>query len=472
MNEELRRPTRDDHGVVSDELRSPALDDRGRRVLDRLRQHPHAPRWNHEAGDRLKPSDLEALDALREDLRALRRPRRSVPEEIIAWVLRRREVVPLFRARVPVGFALDRDWAEVPTSCREDVALRPEQLVPEDANLEELIAYRTAGTTGHALVVPHHPRAAASYLPLLELALTRWGLAVPSGPDAITFNVGAQRKTVTYPTVLTAWDQAGFAKLNLSAAEWPAPESARRYFEDLAPALLTGDPTSFAELARLEIPARPRALLTTAVAMSRGLAAKLEERFDCPVIDWYSLTETGPLAYGCPKTEAYHLLPHDVFVEVLDPAGRPVSEGDRGEVTVTGGRNPFLPLLRYRTGDWGRLEHAPCPCGDPMPRLVDLEGRRPVLFRGEGGGLVNPVDVSRVLRPHPFVAYALEQHADSSLTLTLRPVPHTQPDTGRLERELLGLFGALALEVRFDAELGTHRDEKHLPYRSALLLED
>ena len=80
---------------------------------------------------------------------------------------------------------------------------------------------------------------------------------------------------------------------------------------------------------------------------------------------------------------------------------------------MTGGRNPFLPLLRYRTGDWGRLDDAPCACGDPMPRIVALEGRAPVLFRSAAGGSVNPVDVSGVLRAHPIVQHELVQQRTS-----------------------------------------------------------
>ncbi len=36
------------------------------------------------------------------------------------------------------------------------------------------------------------------------------------------------------------------------------------------------------------------------------------------------------------------LLAQDVYVEI---------PGERGEITLTGGRSPYLPLLRYRTSD-------------------------------------------------------------------------------------------------------------------------
>ena len=170
------------------------------------------------------------------------------------------------------------------------------------------------------------------------------------------------------------------------------------------------------------LPLRPRAMISTAVAMSAGLRDRLAAHFGCPVIDWYSLTETGPIGYACPRGPGYHVLPADLHVEAIDDQGIPVAPGQRGEITVTGGRNPYLPLLRYRTGDWGRLELAACACGDTSPRILDLEGREPVLFRAAGGELVNPVDLSRVLRAFPFVQHELRQRADRSCELVYRPV--------------------------------------------------
>jgi len=74
--------------------------------------------------------------------------------------------------------------------------------------------------------------------------------------------------------------------------------------------------------------------------------------------------------------------------------GSPCAAGERGEITVSGGRNPFFPLLRYRTGDFGRVDAGACACGDPMPRPFEGEGRTPVPFRSADGPPISTLQFS------------------------------------------------------------------------------
>jgi phenylacetate-CoA ligase len=190
------------------------------------------------------------------------------------------------------------------------------------------------------------------------------------------------------------------------------------------------------------------------------------------VIDWYSLVETGPIGYICPRTDAYHLLPPDLHVEVLRSDGTPAAPGERGEIAVTGGRNVFAPLLRYRTGDFGRLDFGPCPCGDPMPRLLELEGRVPVLLRSADGTPVTTVDLSRLLREFPLLLHEFAQAADLSCELVIRPLPGAAPNPAAIEASLRRILGNLPLTIRLDPHLGERAEGKALPYRSALNVED
>lgn len=117
----------------------------------------------------------------------------------------------------------------------------------------------------------------------------------------------------------------------------------------------------------------------------------------------------------------------------MDKEGHPTAPGQRGEITLTGGYNPFLPLLRYRTGDYAALYYE----GD-TPYLVGLEGRPPVLFRALDGHLINNIDVSIALRPYTIAQYHLHQFADGALRLRLRD---SAVDEDVIRDVLLGLFG-------------------------------
>lgn len=447
------------------------------RVLKKLREHPDAPAWNHVAGDRLESGDINALLSFRQQLR-----RRTawtpgrVPGSLRSWIEQRSSSVPWFRKVLPVACDIESGWTEIPAMSRETIAVSAAELVSDDADLDRMVCYRTSGTTGHPLLVPHHPAAAAMYLVLIEEALERYCVRIHFNPEmAGCILLGAQKHTVTYATTLSFWNGCGFAKINLCSDEWPRAGSPRRYLEAMNPAILTGDPVSFGELLSLRARVHPRVMISTAVAMSPVLKRTLEAHFNCPVIEWYSLTETGPIAYSCPCREGYHVLPHDIYLEVLDAEGNVLPPGEIGEITISGGRNPYVPLLRYRTGDWGAISFHRCICGDRMPKILELEGRKPIVFRTSSGKIVNPVDISRVLREFPLLQHNFVQKADHSCELTVRLIPGYEPESIRgLRAQLLLLFGAAQeLVIRLEDWARVPESGRKIPaYRSEVLVEE
>jgi phenylacetate-CoA ligase len=121
-----------------------------------------------------------------------------------------------------------------------------------------------------------------------------------------------------------------------------------------------------------------KSVLLTTDYVPQAISRRIRKAWDCEVFEHYGMTETG-LGGGvdCLAHAGYHLRGADLYYEVVDPeSGSPLAAGDRGELVVTTLTRQAMPLLRYRTGDWGRLlPMEGCPCGGITPRLERVPGR-------------------------------------------------------------------------------------------------
>lgn len=421
--------------ALSDAERAPLMTAEARSFLNRLREHPCAPEFNHQCGDRLDAAAIERIAAWEADLHR-QRPRwrhAEVPAWLAVFAASAQASVPFHRRHGPRASFFD-----IPPTDRGDLSAETWAFVPDDAPLDNLIVYTTSGTTGHPLEVPWTPEGASRYLPLLRRAATRHGAGLVGGPGRVAIAlVCDQKRTFTLAQLSFFLGGAGHVKINLDPGAWRDPADRAAYLDALDPEIYTGDPISFETLASLPLSAHPRALISSSMTLLPGLRDRLAARFGCPVIDVYSTNETGPMAVAAPDGSGYELLHNRLYVEILDDAGAPCPPGARGEVVVSGGFNPLLPLLRYRTGDTARLDFGP---DGETPRLVDLEGRPPVVFSGALGQRVNNVEVSQALRPLALAQWTLRQHADGSFTLRYRG----GVDEAVLRQRLVGLFGDAA----------------------------
>jgi phenylacetate-CoA ligase len=416
----------------------PLITDAGYHLLRRLQEHPHAPRYTHRGYNRMTREGLRRAQEFAAKLRDS--PPNWQPGELPKWLAEFVEAcyrdAPFYRQNGP---APDR-FFDIPTASRADLNREPWSFVPDSQPLDGLVIYNTSGTTGHPLDILTHADTLALYVPLLRAALAAHSLTLDGGPGRVAIVlVCFQKRTYTYAAVSAALDQAGFVKVNLNPDEWRDPADRVRFLNECDPEIYTGDPLAFQQLAALPgLRARPKALVSTAMALAPGLAQALEGHFGCPALDVYSTNESGPI--GVRVGEGYQLLQPRLYVEILDAAGDPCPPGERGEITLSGGFNPFLPLLRYRTGDYAALEFRGVP-GRHMglPLLVGLEGRPPVVFRAADGRPINNVDVSIALRPFPIAQYTLHQFADGRLQMKVRGAGLA---VGQLRAALVELFGA------------------------------
>jgi phenylacetate-CoA ligase len=440
---------------MGDDERYPTLSAAGKRTLDAMREHPAAPIYRNAGGNKLLAAEVDHLRAVEREVMDARVE--WEPGVAPAWLHAHGAqvfaTVPHYRA---LGSAPTRFEDIAPVS-RADFAADIAQFVPDDIAIERLINYRTTGTTGHRLLIASHPLVAGSYLAFHKRALKRFGVELVHGAGQVgVVLLGFQRKCFTYVSVTPTMNESGLAKINLHPDDWRDPADRARYLDAMAPEIYAGDPISFAELLNVPLTVKPKALISVSMLLLPGLRQALEARFGCPVLDIYSMNEVGPIGVYDARAGGHVLLQPQLFVEILDNDGRPVADGERGEITVSGGFNFCLPLLRYRTGDYGSLVHTP-----EGPVIMGLSGRRPVRFKTDGAGWINNIDVTHALHPLAIAHFGFHQRADGSLVLRLgaAAMPLADGAIGALQP----LFGSRPIAVEL-----LQAEDKIVQYSSEL----
>lgn len=113
-----------------------------------------------------------------------------------------------------------------------------------------------------------------------------------------------------------------------------------------------------------------KGIVTSSEMLDAGQRAVVEEQFGCRVFDWYGQFERVA-AIGTCEQGRQHIVSDYSFVELL-----PAEDG-LFEIVGTGFNNFAMPLIRYRTGDFLRLddETSRCGCGRAFQLVAAVQGR-------------------------------------------------------------------------------------------------
>ena len=140
---------------------------------------------------------------------------------------------------------------------------------------------------------------------------------------------------------------------------------------------------------------------------SEAMRKEIQIRLGLKAVDIYGLSEImGPgVASECEEAQAgLHGWEDHFIFEVIDPdTGKPVSEGQQGELVITTLTKEALPMLRYRTRDVTRVTTERCACGRSHLRIKRITGRNDdmLIIRGVN---VYPSQIEAVLVGLPEIA--------------------------------------------------------------------
>ncbi|MCX7891558.1 MAG: phenylacetate--CoA ligase [Burkholderiales bacterium] len=169
---------------------------------------------------------------------------------------------------------------------------------------------------------------------------------------------------------------------------------------------------------------------------SEAMRREIEARIGLRAVDIYGLSEIlGPgVACECGEHQSgLHGWEDHFLFEVIDPeTGKPLPEGETGELVITTLTKEALPMIRYRTRDITRVTTERCPCGRTHLRIRRVTGRNDdmLIIRGVN---VYPSQIEAVLvglagvEPHYQLVVERRGSLDH-LTIEVEAAPGLPPE--------------------------------------------
>ena len=197
------------------------------------------------------------------------------------------------------------------------------------------------------------------------------------------------------------------------------------------------------------------------------LGRRIGDAWGASVFSTYGATELAVSMCECPAGQGGHTHPKLVYIEIVDDAGRPVPDGEIGEMVATTIGVEAMPLIRYRTGDCTFITRQQCACGLWTPRIGPIVGRKHQMMKIKGT-TVYPAAVQRVLDSfHEIANYVMIVSAADTLSDNLEvlvAVQRAEPGLRkRIEEQLQGeLKVKPAVRIADPAEIDRLQDSQNL----------
>ncbi len=271
--------------------------------------------------------------------------------------------------------------ADLPFTTREDIDADPALFgLKDDTQIRDIAL--TSGTTGEPVIVPYTEE------DLQRLAFN----------EAVAFYSAGVRQgdrvllTVTLDRCFIAGlaYYAGVTSLGATAIRSGPGQVARQWYliEKLKPKVILGVPSFLLELGRwgqdhgYDVASSS---VTTVITIGEPMrkpnfvltesGRQLENIWGGKVHVSYGATEFETAFGECSASAGGHVHPELMLVEIADDDDNILSEGQPGEIVVTPLGVKGFPLVRFKTGDIGRLHSGVCSCGWSTGRLGPTEGR-------------------------------------------------------------------------------------------------
>lgn len=185
-----------------------------------------------------------------------------------------------------------------------------------------------------------------------------------------------------------------------------------------------------------------------AEAVEREQAERFEDVFGTRIRNQYGGREFGAIAFEDGNNGPLKLLRPNVFIEIVDDAGRPCGPGEVGRILITTLHGRGTPFLRYENGDLGRYDISDLD-ESGIGALASIEGRKSGLVRLKNNRVVHNTFWGMLIKEFPQVKqFQVRQHRDQSIVIRLRGERLSDED----EQRLRGLVGNMVMDTPFRLE--------------------
>ena len=198
-----------------------------------------------------------------------------------------------------------------------------------------------------------------------------------------------------------------------------------------------------------------KSIIAISESLKDDVKDSIEKYFGIPVISRYSNVENGILAQQDPHSGQFQINWASYFVEILNLENNlPVKKGELGRIVITDLFNYCMPMIRYDTGDIGRL-------ADPQTKsekdlvLERIEGRKMDMIFSTNGEMISPFMVYHILKYPNIIQYQFIQEDQKKYVIKLNVLPefHSAKDIIKEFKEHLGSNAEICLEYVKDIPL-------------------
>jgi len=155
-------------------------------------------------------------------------------------------------------------------------------------------------------------------------------------------------------------------------------------YQKYKPKAMFGFPSQFIGYAHyiqkkgIQLDSSPNHIDVTGEMLSSTEREYLEEIFRTQVYQRYGGTEWGTVGAECRNKNGIHVTENDFFVQ----------NDSEGRLLVTTIAHNDFPLIKYETGDKGKVIYDECECGLKGKKIVNIEGRIEEHFLNSDGDVI------------------------------------------------------------------------------------